>query len=698
MALNAIAGVFICSGILIAGVAAATWPRRRVPGGLSFLVLLLALAIWAGVYGIELAAESMKTMVLLGVVQDITIATLAPLWLAFSVSFSGRLVPSRPGWGVILVIPVLTVLFVLTNDLHHLFYTAFELDTSGPLPLLHRAPGPWYMVQVAYSFVAMSVGTGLLVGHAWNSPPPLRRQVLVIASAAIVPGVALILYTVGVRPLNEVDLTPLGFAVAALIIAHALFRYRFLDLVPVAAPTVIERVPIGVVVVDRNDRIVTMNPAAARLFEVDPEQVIGTPFLALAGEWNGLRAVLDRMQADGPLAVERTRNGRPDERFEVDIASLEESRGRAILVRDITARTRAIAALQESETFIRGLVDNLPDLVVVFDQDRKILFVNSAVEQVLGVPSDRLVGTKTSDHVAAGSLGIMEVMNGIHETEGPVSPYETEIRTVTGRLVFVSVRVVPVPYHDHPASLALLREITEQKELEAALRRRTTDLEEVSEAALRANRALGLMNALTRHDINNQLVAIRGHLDLASELAQTDELADRLARTRASIARVEAMVRFMGEYATLGTAAPAWQDLSALVRAAASGLPLEGVVIEDHTSGFEVLADALLERVLSTLFENAIRHAGPTLSKITIAARPEGSRLVVTVEDDGVGVPRDEKDRIFEQGYGRNTGLGLFLAREVLAITGIVIAEMGEPGRGARFELCVPAEAWRHAG
>lgn len=697
MVLNALALVYLCAGLLIAGVAAATWPRRQVPGGFSILLLLFALAVWAGAYGLELMVEAKEMMVVLGVIQDISIATLTPLWLSFTGAFSGRLTLSRSGWGVILAVPTLTILLVLTNDLHHLFYAGIELDSSGPIPLLHLVPGPWYAVQVAYSFIAMCIGAGLLLGHAWSSPPPLRRQILVFVSAAIIPGVALVLYTVGIRPLDEVDLTPLGFALAALVIAHALFRHRFLDLVPIAAPTVIDRIPIGVLVVDQIDRVIAINPAAARIFECEPDQVIGSPFLNLADGWDGLRAVLDQTYVDGPVVVGRTRDGRPSEKYEVDLAPLEESGGRAVLVRDITARTRAITALQESETFIRGLVDNLPDLVVVFDQDRRILFVNPAVEHVLGAPAELLIGTKTTDHIAAGSLGIMEAMDGVTEIGRSVPPYEAEIRTVHGRSISVSVRIVPVPYHDQPARLALLREITEQKMLEAALHRRTAELEEVSEAALRANRGLNLMNALTRHDIGNQLVAIRGHLDLASDLTKTDELADRLARTRASIGRVEAMVRFMGEYASLGTAAPAWQEISALVRAAANGLPLEGVAIEDQTGGVEVLADALLERVLSTLLENAVRHAGPTLSRITIATRTEKGGLIVTVEDNGTGVASDEKQRIFEQGYGRNTGLGLFLAREVLAITGIGIAETGEPGRGARFELHVPAEAWRLA-
>jgi signal transduction histidine kinase len=69
---------------------------------------------------------------------------------------------------------------------------------------------------------------------------------------------------------------------------------------------------------------------------------------------------------------------------------------------------------------------------------------------------------------------------------------------------------------------------------------------------------------------------------------------------------------------------------------------------------------------------------------------------VVRWEDDGVGVPDAEKKRIFERGFGKNTGLGLFLAREILDLTGISIRETGTFGSGARFEMIVPFGSFRY--
>jgi signal transduction histidine kinase len=68
---------------------------------------------------------------------------------------------------------------------------------------------------------------------------------------------------------------------------------------------------------------------------------------------------------------------------------------------------------------------------------------------------------------------------------------------------------------------------------------------------------------------------------------------------------------------------------------------------------------------------------------------------VIACEDDGAGISVDDKKRLFERGYGKNTGLGLFLSREILSITGIAIKETSEPEKGARFEILVPKTAYR---
>ncbi len=103
----------------------------------------------------------------------------------------------------------------------------------------------------------------------------------------------------------------------------------------------------------------------------------------------------------------------------------------------------------------------------------------------------------------------------------------------------------------------------------------------------------------------------------------------------------------------------------------------------------------MLPKVFSNLMDNTLRYAGDKTT-VTIRAAVREGALIISWEDTGAGIPAEEKEKIFERGYGKNTGLGLFLAREILGITGISIREAGEEGKGARFEITVPPGAFRY--
>jgi signal transduction histidine kinase len=104
----------------------------------------------------------------------------------------------------------------------------------------------------------------------------------------------------------------------------------------------------------------------------------------------------------------------------------------------------------------------------------------------------------------------------------------------------------------------------------------------------------------------------------------------------------------------------------------------------------------MLDKVLYNLFDNSLRHGG-SVSRIAMTRSMDGGDLLLEFSDDGQGVPADHKGSIFERGVGSNTGLGLFLSRAILGMTGIGISEVGRPGRGARFIIRVPPSRFRSA-
>jgi signal transduction histidine kinase len=155
------------------------------------------------------------------------------------------------------------------------------------------------------------------------------------------------------------------------------------------------------------------------------------------------------------------------------------------------------------------------------------------------------------------------------------------------------------------------------------------------------------------------------------------------------------MIQFTKEYEQIGVNAPVWQECRTLVDTAAKQAPLGKVMVKnDLPTGAEVFADPLVVKVCYNLMDNAVRYGGK-ITTIRFSVQESGDEHLIVCEDDGDGIVVAEKEKIFERGFGKNTGLGLALSLEILSITGITITETGEPGKGARFEIAVPNGAWR---
>jgi signal transduction histidine kinase len=136
-------------------------------------------------------------------------------------------------------------------------------------------------------------------------------------------------------------------------------------------------------------------------------------------------------------------------------------------------------------------------------------------------------------------------------------------------------------------------------------------------------------------------------------------------------------------------------DLISIVNAARSDVSFGDITADILISpDIEIFADPIIQKVFSTLFENSVRH-GTTISAIWITTEKRGKKIIIVYADDGIGIPEEDKERIFQHGYGKNTGIGLYLVRELLSITGLTICETGESGKGARFEIVVPQGFFR---
>ncbi len=344
-------------------------------------------------------------------------------------------------------------------------------------------------------------------------------------------------------------------------------------------------------------------------------------------------------------------------------------------------RIRAENALKESEEFNRGLVENMPNLVLVYDHDRKIRYVNPTATTILGYSNEEMVGTDIITYVVPHQHA--EIAAAIEErfSSGRGESLEVEFITKAGLHLTVISKGAPLHFRNQPAVLILLADISERKRAEEALRQ--------------ANKKLNLLSSITRHDINNQLTVLMGFLTLLKKKQPDTTHNEYFQKISTAAQRIAVMIQFTSEYEKIGVSTPVWQDVRTVLNTAAKDAPLGQVVVKnDLPAETEVFADPLVVKVFYNLMDNAVRYGGK-ITTIRFSVEEAGDDRLIVCEDDGDGVIAGEKEKIFERGFGKNTGLGLALSREILAITGITIRETGEPGKGARFEMVVPKGSWR---
>ena len=208
---------------------------------------------------------------------------------------------------------------------------------------------------------------------------------------------------------------------------------------------------------------------------------------------------------------------------------------------------------------------------------------------------------------------------------------------------------------------------------------------------------LQIVGSVTRHDVLNQLTAIVGYNELLGMMVEDPKFKSFLEKEKFALDKIRRQFQFAKDYQNIAADPPRWQNIRNLASRVSEDFDLKGVRITADTGGASVLADPLFDRVFHHLFDNALRHGG-TVTEITISLRETGSSGLLLVENNGAGIPAPDKDKIFERGYGKGTGWGLYLAREILAVTGMTITETGEPAKGVRFEITLPPGSFRLNG
>jgi PAS domain S-box-containing protein len=347
-------------------------------------------------------------------------------------------------------------------------------------------------------------------------------------------------------------------------------------------------------------------------------------------------------------------------------------------------RRTAESALKESEEKYRALIEHGLEGIAILDLQGKILFANRAAARTFDMENiESLIGKNVFEFIAPDSKSAVgnDLENVTRGTDAYLAVYRC--LTARGKEIWIDSIGKRIMYEGEPADLVSIRNITQLKQ--------ATERLEV------LNNKLKLVSSVMRHDIRNKITAVSGYTELAKSATRDPEILTYLQKQEPLLEEILEELAFIHDYEKLGAVAPSWNDLDIIIQLFQPLLHKNGIVLENSVKGLRIYADPLLERVFANLIDNSFRHAGK-ITTVRIAIELLDSHLILIYEDDGKGIPADQKKRIFEKGVGTNTGLGLFLIKEILAITGITITENGKPGKGVRFELLVPEGGYAFEG
>ncbi len=532
--------------------------RSRLRVRNLFVLMSLGVAFLAGTYWMELLSPTLSSKLFWNDLEYIVNVTVPPLFLLFTVTFLGREVVNGKWRSLLFIIPLISLLLVWTNDLHHLFYSFVGLDGSGNYSSFEHTYSYGFALHSGYSLGLLLVSVALLTSAYLRSSQMHRRQVRLVLVASLIPMFSLLLGLQDWVSLSLTYLVVIGFTASGFLIFLGTFMYELFDVVPLAMEKILETMDDGIIVTDTSGRVVFANCTVLERTHSTEKSSYARPISSLSAE----------------LSEDKVVSARQGERIEVDLGE---------------GTNRRIYSLK-------------------------------------------------------------------------VTPIVNKEGTITSLLL-------------------TLRDITEEKQISRSL-----------EAA---NVKLNLLSSVTRHDILNQVTVVRGAGERLRDAPLDEVGVKKYGRMITEAAgSIERQFNFATDYQSLGVRPPEWQSAAQVFkRAMALGLAGD-IELDVELDDVELLADPLIERVFSILLDNTQRH-GERATRVRVWCRSRDGSLAIIYEDNGAGVADQDKERIFERGFGRSGGLGLFLARQILDVNEASIKETGSLGTGVRFELVFPPGRWR---
>lgn len=356
----------------------------------------------------------------------------------------------------------------------------------------------------------------------------------------------------------------------------------------------------------------------------------------------------------------------------------------AIVHTGIAEPTRLLyRELAEREELFRGLVENARDILFQYEllPELKLTYISPVVEEITGYPPEEYYQDPQRPFCGGHPLSGWAPGKELNfKDDRVISTYSITHRD--GDMVWLQI------------SMAMERDREGREARAAGIARDVTEAVRSYERLQLAQHKLQLLGNLTYHDLRNHITSAAGYAELAMRTRDEAKREEFLTKGWNYLVGMNDLLDSTRKYYEVGRVPPDWMDLRRVVERGLSSPDLGHLSIQVELPELEVYADEMLLQVFYNLAHNTLNH-GQGATEVRIHSVELDQGLLIVYEDDGPGIPEEDKDAIFEWSFRSRRGHGLHFVAEVLAATGMSIRETGAPGRGVRFEITVPRSAYR---
>ena len=620
--------LLLISSIVTLYLAYYSWNKRSNPDALYFSFLMLAVAIWTFTGAIEMTLTSFSTKIFWSQVSYLGIVFVGPLWILFTLSYTdyGKFLKNT-FIGLLMVVPIIILILVITNEWHGLIWPTITANSNLPGSILIYSHGLGFYINVAYSYILMSIGLLLLIKCLIQSPKPYQKQVFFIIIAALIPYAVNIMYITQISPVPGFDLTPFAFTLTGILVALSIFRFKMLEILPLAYNSLFKKMGSGAIVIDSLKRIVEINQAAEIILNID-KKLIGTNF---EENLQQLKQIFPIIETESTIKTEIKINNPEICWLDLQITPLYKQNyqllGWLIIFHDINPIKNAEKSLQASEKEYRDLVDNALLGIYKADKNGNILFANDSIIKMFGYDSKEDIKNFNISSLYKNLDDRDIILNKLNK-DGKLEEYEVEMVKKNGYVLNIMASATMNGETISGMTMNITNQKRAQNEIKRSLKVKDMLLKEI------------------HHRVKNNLMVISSLLNLQSRYIK-DEASKSIFKDSQNRARSMALIHELLYQSSDLKRINFGSYINKLTNELFSVYVTDPDKIKLNMNIGDIMLDINtaipLGLIVNELVSNSMKHAFPSnrQGEIDITFNLDNGNYSMIISDNGVGFPKD---------------------------------------------------------